>query len=134
MIVEKPVTIIEKIVETVVVEKMVEGKVVVVLQTVIVEKPVTITEKVVETVVVEKVVQVVSTTMPAAEMAPPAATAAPQPTAMPAATGVDRTHNHTDGAAADGDARAARNHDGGGVQSTCPSRARPRSRTTSVNL
>ena len=48
VIVEKPVTIIEKIVETVVVEKMVEGKVVVVLQTVIVEKPVTITEKVVE--------------------------------------------------------------------------------------
>ena len=88
VIVEKPVTIIEKIVETVVVEKMVEGKVVVVLQTVIVEKPVTITEKVVETVVVEKAVQVVPTTMPAAEMAPPAATAAPQPTAMPAATGV----------------------------------------------
>ena len=88
VIVEKPVTIIEKIVETVVVEKMVEGEVVVVLQTVIVEKPVTITEKVVETVVVEKAVQVVPTTMPAAEMAPPAATAAPQPTAMPAATGV----------------------------------------------
>ena len=88
VIVEKPVTIIEKIVETVVVEKMVEGKVVVVLQTVIVEKPVTRVEKVVETVVVEKAVQVVPTTMPAAEMAPPAATAAPQPTAMPAATGV----------------------------------------------
>ena len=77
VIVEKPVIRVEKVVETVVVEKMVEGKVVVVLQTVIVEKPVTITEKVVETVVVEKEVQVVSTTMPAAEMAPPAATAAP---------------------------------------------------------
>ena len=88
VIVVKSVTRVEKVVETVVVEKVVEGKVVVVLQTVIVEKPVTITEKVVETVVVEKEVQVVSTTMPAAEMAPPAATAAPQPTAMPAATGV----------------------------------------------
>ena len=88
VIVEKPVTIIEKIVETVVVEKVVEGQTVRVVETVIVEKSVTITEKVVETVVVEKAVQVVPTTMPAAEMAPPAATAAPQPTAMPAATGV----------------------------------------------
>ena len=88
VIVEKPVTIIEKIVETVVVEKIVEGQTVRVVETVIVEKPVIRVEKVVETVVVEKAVQVVPTTMPAAEMAPPAATAAVQPTAMPAATGV----------------------------------------------
>ena len=78
VIVVKPVTRVEKVVETVVVEKVVEGKVVVVVETVVVEKPVTITEKVVETVVVEKVVQVAPTTMPAAEMAPPAATAAPR--------------------------------------------------------
>ena len=44
-------------VETVVVEKMVEGESVVVVQTVIVEKPVTRVEKVLETVVVEKVVE-----------------------------------------------------------------------------
>ena len=69
VIVEKPVTVVERVVETVVVEKQVEGQVVVVVETVVVEKPVTITEKVVETVVVEKIV-----------------TAAPQPTAAPAAT------------------------------------------------
>ena len=57
VIVEKPVTITEKIVETVVVEKSVEGKTVKVVVTVIVEKPVTFTEKIVETVVVEKVVE-----------------------------------------------------------------------------
>ncbi len=56
--VEKPVTVIEKVVETVVVEKMVEGKTVMEVQTVIVEKPVTVIEKVVETVVVEKAVTV----------------------------------------------------------------------------
>ena len=56
--VEKPVTVIEKVVETVVVEKMVEGKTVTEVQTVIVEKPVTVTEKIVETVVVEKAVTV----------------------------------------------------------------------------
>ena len=67
--VEKPVTVTERVVETVVVEKMVagktvtevqtvvvekmvEGKTVTEVQTVIVEKPVTVTEKVVETVVV----------------------------------------------------------------------------------
>ena len=83
---EKSVIRVEKVVETVVVEKVVEGQTVKVVETVIVEKPVTRVEKVVETVVVEKEVQVVPTTMPAAEMAPPAATAAPQPTAMPAAT------------------------------------------------
>ena len=85
---EKPVTRVEKVVETVVVEKVVEGKSVVVVETVIVEKPVTRVEKVVETVVVEKAVRVLSTPTPAAAMAPPAATAAPAPTAMPAATGV----------------------------------------------
>ncbi len=56
--VEKPVTITEKVVETVVVEKVVEGKTVMEVQTVVVEKPVTVTEKVVETVVVEKEVTV----------------------------------------------------------------------------
>ena len=57
VIVEKPVTITEKIVETVVVEKHVEGQSVKVVETVIVEKPVIRVEKVVETVVVEKVVE-----------------------------------------------------------------------------
>ena len=57
VIVEKPVTITEKIVETVVVEKVVEGQSVKVVETVIVEKPVTIIEKIVETVVVEKMVE-----------------------------------------------------------------------------
>ena len=52
VIVDRPVTVIEKVVETVVVEKMVEGKTVTEVQTVIVEKPVTVIEKVVETVVV----------------------------------------------------------------------------------
>ena len=55
--VEKPVTVTEKVVETVIVEKMVEGKTVMEVQTVIVEKPVTVIEKVVETVVVEKMVE-----------------------------------------------------------------------------
>ena len=57
VIVEKPVTVVEKVVETVVVEKQVSGQTVKVLETVIVEKPVTRVEKVVETVVVEKVVE-----------------------------------------------------------------------------
>ncbi len=56
--VEKQVTVTEKVVETVVVEKMVEGERVTEVQTVVVEKPVTVTEKVVETVVVEKPVTV----------------------------------------------------------------------------
>ena len=73
VIVERPVTVFEKVVETVVVEKIVEGQSVIVVETVVVEKPVTVVERVVETVVVERV---------------PAATAAPAPTAMPAATGV----------------------------------------------
>ena len=55
--VEKPVTVIEKVVETVIVEKMVEGKTVMEVQTVIVDRPVTVTEKVVETVIVEKMVE-----------------------------------------------------------------------------
>ena len=65
VVVEKQVTRIEKVVETVVVEKqmtavekVVEGKTVTVVETVVVEKPVTRTEKVVETVVVEKPVTV----------------------------------------------------------------------------
>ena len=41
MIVEKPVIRVEKVVETVVVEKIVEGQTVRVVETVIVEKPVT---------------------------------------------------------------------------------------------
>ena len=57
VIVEKPVTVVEKVVETVVVEKQVSGQTVRVVETVIVEKPVTRVEKVVETVVVEKVVE-----------------------------------------------------------------------------
>ena len=59
--VEKQVTRTEKVVETVVVEKqvtavekVVEGKTVTVVETVVVEKPVTRTETVVETVTVEK--------------------------------------------------------------------------------
>ena len=59
--VEKQVTVTEKVVETVVVEKLVEGERVTEVQTVVVEKPVTVTEKVVETVVVEKAVTVVET-------------------------------------------------------------------------
>ena len=55
--VEKPVTITERVVETVVVEKVVEGKTVTEVHTVVVDRPVTVTEKVVETVVVEKVVE-----------------------------------------------------------------------------
>ena len=53
VVVEKPVTHTEKVVETVVVEKQVTA-VEKVVETVVVEKPVTRTEKVVETVVVEK--------------------------------------------------------------------------------
>ena len=52
-----PLTITEKVVETVVVEKVVTGKPVVVVETVVVEKPVTVVERVVETVVVEKQVE-----------------------------------------------------------------------------
>ena len=55
--VEKPVTVTERVVETVVVEKVVEGKTVTEVHTVVVDRPVTVTEKVVETVVVEKVVE-----------------------------------------------------------------------------
>ena len=55
--VEKPVTVTERVVETVVVEKVVEGKTVTEIHTVVVDRPVTVTEKVVETVVVEKVVE-----------------------------------------------------------------------------
>ena len=72
--VEKPVTVTEQVIQTVVVEKVVEGKTVTEIQTVVVEKvvegktvtevqtvvvekPVTVTEKVVETVIVEKVVE-----------------------------------------------------------------------------
>ena len=57
VVVEKPVTVTEKVVETVIVEKMVEGKTVMEVQTVIVDRPVTVTEKVVETVIVEKMVE-----------------------------------------------------------------------------
>ena len=57
VVVEKQVTQIEKVIETVVVEKKVEGETVRVVETVVVEKPVTRTEKVVETVVVERVVE-----------------------------------------------------------------------------
>ena len=53
VVVEKPVTHTEKVVETVVVEKQVTA-VEKVVETVVVEKPVTRTEKVVETVTVEK--------------------------------------------------------------------------------
>ena len=52
VVVEKPVTVTEKVVETVLVEKVVEGKTVTEVQTVVVEREVTVTEKVVETVVV----------------------------------------------------------------------------------
>ena len=55
--VEKPVTVTEKVVETVIVEKMVEGKTVMEVQTVVVDRPVTVIEKVVETVIVEKMVE-----------------------------------------------------------------------------
>ncbi len=56
VVVEKPVTVTQKVVETVVVEKIVEGEKVTEIQTVVVEKPVTVMQKVVETVVVEKIV------------------------------------------------------------------------------
>ena len=51
VVVEKQVTQIEKVVETVVVERVIEGKTVSVVETVIVEKPVTRTERVIETVI-----------------------------------------------------------------------------------
>ena len=57
VIVEKPVTQIEKVVETVVVEKVIEGKTVKVVETVVVDRQVTTVQKVVETVVVEKQVE-----------------------------------------------------------------------------
>ena len=57
VVVERPVTVTEKVIETVIVEKVVEGKTVMEVQTVVVERPVTVTEKVVETVIVEKVVE-----------------------------------------------------------------------------
>ena len=57
VVVDRPVTQIEKVVETVVVEKVVEGQTVRVVETVIVDRPVTRTEMVIETVVVEKLVE-----------------------------------------------------------------------------
>ncbi len=57
VVVEKPVTQVEKVVETVVVEKVVEGETVRVVETVLVDRPVTRTEKVIETVIVEKLVE-----------------------------------------------------------------------------
>ena len=57
VLVDRPVTQIETKVETVVVEKQVQGETVRVVETVVVEKPVTRTERVIETVVVEKVVK-----------------------------------------------------------------------------
>ena len=54
VIVEKSVTQVEKVVETVVVEKVIEGKTVKVVETVIVDRPVTTVQKVIETVVVER--------------------------------------------------------------------------------
>ena len=55
---KRPVTVTEKVVETVLVEREVEGKTVTVVETVVVEKQVTRTEQVVQTVVVEKEVTV----------------------------------------------------------------------------
>ena len=109
VIVEIPVTMTEKILESVIVEKVVEGKTVRVVETVIVEKPVTRVEKVVETVVVEKVVQVLPTPVPAAEMAPPAATAAPAADRNASGNGGARTaaDRHANAAATYGHARAA---------------------------
>lgn len=57
VVVEREVTITEKVIETVVVEKVVEGKTVTEIQTVVVERPVTVTEQVIQTVVVEKEVE-----------------------------------------------------------------------------
>ena len=57
VVVDRPVTQIEKVIETVVVEKVVEGQTVKVVETVIVDRPVTRTETVIETVVVERVVE-----------------------------------------------------------------------------
>ena len=57
VVVDRPVTQVEKVVETVVVERVIEGETVRVVETVIVEKPVTRTETVIETVVVEKLVE-----------------------------------------------------------------------------
>ena len=54
VIVEKSVTQIEKVVETVVVEKVIEGKTVMVVETVIVDRPVTTVQKVIETVIVDR--------------------------------------------------------------------------------
>jgi ABC-type transport system substrate-binding protein len=54
VIVEKSVTQIEKVVETVVVEKVIEGKTVKVVETVIVDRPVTTVQKVIETVIVDR--------------------------------------------------------------------------------
>ena len=71
VVVEKQVTRTERVVETVVVEREIEGKTVTVIETVVVEKPVTRTEKVVETVVVEKAVQVVATPTPGAVVTEP---------------------------------------------------------------
>ena len=55
--VEKQVPVTERVVETVVIEREVEGKTVTVVETVVVEKEVTRTEKVIETVVVERQVE-----------------------------------------------------------------------------
>ena len=58
VVVEREVTRTEKVVETVIVEKVVEGETVMVVETVIVDRPVTRTEKVIETVVVDRPVTV----------------------------------------------------------------------------
>ncbi len=55
--VEKQVPVTEQVIQTVVVEREVEGKTVTVVETVVVEKEVTRTEKVIETVVVERQVE-----------------------------------------------------------------------------
>ncbi len=71
VVVEKPVTQVETVVETVVVEKRVEGKTVTEIQTVVVEKVVegkTVTE--VQTVVVEKAVVAQPTPAPAGAVPP----------------------------------------------------------------
>ena len=54
VIVEKPVTQVEKVVETVVVERVIEGETVRVVETVVVDREVTRVEKVIETVVVDR--------------------------------------------------------------------------------
>ncbi len=92
VVVKEPVTQVQTVIETVVVEKVVEGETVTEIQTVVVEKPVTRVETVVETVVVEKQVAVrekvvetvviekilVATPTPGGETAMPKPSKAPQ--------------------------------------------------------